>query len=74
MVTMLSPLQIYTSFSSPPDFLPPPPKPPSAIFLQEKCEKREKRMEREQSQGRPMEETSFLAACCSEWVIEVAVI
>ena len=31
-------------------------------------------MEREQSQGRPMEKTSFLAARCSEWVIEVAVI
>ncbi|KAF3845928.1 hypothetical protein F7725_003006 [Dissostichus mawsoni] len=35
----------------------------------EKCEGRKKRM---QCQGRAVEKTSFLPACCSEWVIEVA--
>lgn len=60
---------------------PPPPSvlftPPfftlSAVF-ERKMREEKKARERVQCQGRAVEKTSFLPACCSEWVIEVAVI
>lgn len=45
----------------------------SAVF-ERKMREEKKARERVQCQGRAVEKTSFLPACCSEWVIEVAVI